>query len=208
MTLAEEPYGKWKPNEAPWSTQVLSAGAILGGVAIISLFERPARPVIGRLMVGLILVPLALLALPVVHAMFQPVSAAGGLTEYRTVEQRVDIWEAATAAIREHPFTGVGIQSLTYGDGTYTMAHNVVLQVTAETGFIGLLLFLRAATYPLATSGGRLRRTAVLVAVALLVSGAAENTLRTREYDFVAWTVLGALVAAQGPRRGRPGIQA
>jgi O-antigen ligase len=86
-------------------------------------------------------------------------------------------------------------------DGVYTMAHNTFLQVAVETGLVGLCLYLLVIFEPARRQHGALAGTVFLVFAAVIVSGLAENTLRTREYDFAVWPLLGALVAAREPMR-------
>jgi len=73
---------------------------------------------------------------------------------------RVSIWKAALCMVREHPLTGVGVrnfrevyprcdptpgQTATWGAGIALHAHQIVLEILAETGVLGLLLWLAGA---------------------------------------------------------------
>lgn len=73
---------------------------------------------------------------------------------------RGKIWGAAACMIREHPVNGVGVRDFRvaypacdpspdvkpeWGDGPALHAHQLVLEVLSETGFIGLLLWLAGA---------------------------------------------------------------
>ncbi|WP_108796724.1 O-antigen ligase family protein, partial [Xanthomonas fragariae] len=73
---------------------------------------------------------------------------------------RAQIWGAALCMIREHPLNGVGArgfrqaypacnpapeQAPAWGDGPAFHAHQIVLEILAETGVIGLLLWLAGA---------------------------------------------------------------
>lgn len=182
-------------------SQVLSVGVILACVVVVSALEnsRPRRNRPLLILVGtVVLVSSLTLAAPFVGRMFEGVSAAGGIREYRTVDQRSEIWQAALDTVHDNPVAGVGLQNFTYAGGQYTMAHNTPLQVAAETGVVGLVLYLVTIGVALLGHRGAYRGTALLVATTLLVSGLAENTLRTREYDWAAWILLGAIVAVQG----------
>jgi len=70
---------------------------------------------------------------------------------------RARIWGAAVCMVREHPVNGVGArgfreafpacdpdagQRAAWGDGPAFHAHQIVLEVLSETGFLGLLLWL------------------------------------------------------------------
>ena len=73
---------------------------------------------------------------------------------------RAKIWGAAACMIREHPVNGVGVRDFrraypacdpspelkpAWGQGPALHAHQLVLEVLSETGFIGLLLWLAGA---------------------------------------------------------------
>jgi O-antigen ligase len=60
---------------------------------------------------------------------------------------RLDLWQVALKAFRDHPIVGIGPESYEYAFHQYAQlkhdmvhhhAHNVALQVAAETGLIGL----------------------------------------------------------------------
>ena len=70
---------------------------------------------------------------------------------------RLRIWMAAACMVRTHPFNGVGTRDFreafpacdpqpaveaAWGTGPALHAHQVVLEILSETGFIGLLLWL------------------------------------------------------------------
>ncbi|KAB7767921.1 O-antigen ligase family protein [Xanthomonas maliensis] len=70
---------------------------------------------------------------------------------------RAQIWGAAVCMIRSHPFNGIGVrgfreaypacdpapsQAPAWGDGPAFHAHQLVLEILAETGVLGLLLWL------------------------------------------------------------------
>ncbi len=68
-----------------------------------------------------------------------------------TFGTRLNLWEIALQMIRDHPLTGVGIgnfapASVRYAHGELLVkrlvAHNAYLSVAAETGLVGLALFL------------------------------------------------------------------
>jgi putative inorganic carbon (HCO3(-)) transporter len=86
------------------------------------------------------------------------------LTTDRTfdgVEGRLMVWSSALSMIRDFPFTGVGmgtfrpvaerLYALYDPSGTFTHAHNLVLQVGVDLGFPGLVAWL--ATLMLAVTG-------------------------------------------------------
>jgi O-antigen ligase len=115
---------------------------------------------------------------------------------FSTFEQRLTIWRATWDSILAHPLFGVGLQNLTMPDGTYTMAHNWILQVQAEVGVVGLVAYLLLVRSSLVGVPRGSRHWIVFFLIAVCVAGMAEPTLRTREYDYVCWAVLGAISAS------------
>ena len=84
----------------------------------------------------------------------------GGDDVDQALSGRGKIWGAAACMIREHPVNGVGVRDFRnaypacdpnpevrpeWGDGPAMHAHQLVLEVLAETGVIGLLLWLAGA---------------------------------------------------------------
>ena len=59
-------------------------------------------------------------------------------------ELRVDLWEEAAVMIRANPLLGLGFDTYAYTSHVhdYKDSHNYFVKVLAETGFVGLLLFL------------------------------------------------------------------
>ena len=100
---------------------------------------------------------------------------------------RSQIWGAALCMVREHPINGVGArgfreayphcdpapqQAPSWGDGPALHAHQIVLEILAETGLLGLLLWLagmamavRAWAYAPPEARDRARPAAVALAV-------------------------------------------
>ena len=102
---------------------------------------------------------------------------------------RGQIWGAALCMVREHPINGVGArgfrdaypqcdpnpaQTAAWGEGPALHAHQLVLEVLAETGVIGLLLWLAGAAlawraWRYATPQARERARPAAVALAVTV---------------------------------------
>lgn len=65
-----------------------------------------------------------------------------------SAQGRIELWTAAVAAAREYPIAGVGPENYAhyfasyYGEEYGIGAHNIFLDVVAETGFPGLLCFI------------------------------------------------------------------
>ena len=130
--------------------------------------------------------------------------------------ERMAHWWAAYAMWREHPFTGVGVGNYPVAYETYRMpgwkeplghAHNILLNVMAETGLVGLvaylLLWMWVFGYGLwALSRTRGRSRAVLVGALggllhLTVHNLFDNLYVHGMYAYVA--VLLALIAEGEP---------
>ncbi|MEE3227680.1 MAG: O-antigen ligase family protein [Chloroflexota bacterium] len=140
-----------------------SRGAWIGSIAafVVMLFFLPYRPIIG---VGSVIVTIALGAM-VVYLGLVPDHLENRITsilEYVSVQdvRRVSIdaanfsvveraahWQAASKMVEAHPWLGVGMGNYQVVYPEYRLvswksplghAHNVYLNVAAETGFIGL----------------------------------------------------------------------
>ena len=61
------------------------------------------------------------------------------LTEVSSVYQRVTMWEMAINDFKENPILGVGMGNSVGGGG---FPHNIILEVSAELGILGLFIFL------------------------------------------------------------------
>lgn len=110
---------------------------------------------------------------------------ANGVNE--ALSGRSQIWSAALCMVREHPINGVGARAFrdaypacnqnpqqgpVWGEGPALHAHQIVLEILAETGVLGLLLWiagaamaLRAWIYAGPEARGRARPAAVALAV-------------------------------------------
>ena len=102
---------------------------------------------------------------------------------------RTRIWGAALCMVREHPFNGVGARGFreafpgcdpqagttaAWGEGPALHAHQIVLEVLSETGFIGLLLWLSGVALALrawryADAAARERARPAMLALAVTV---------------------------------------
>ncbi len=100
-------------------------------------------------------------------------------SEAQSLNQRVEDAEIALQLIIEHPLTGVGLGSYTdvakTVDPQAARVHNVLLLVTAELGFPGLLLLLWLLLSPFRVKP--LRPAAIAPWIAMLVIGLFDTTL-------------------------------
>jgi len=70
--------------------------------------------------------------------------AAPGMKFESSAQDRIDLWEDAMELFKRNPLTGTGFQTYRYLHrvGQYTDTHNYYLKVLAETGAVGIVLFL------------------------------------------------------------------
>jgi putative inorganic carbon (hco3(-)) transporter len=123
-----------------------------------------------------------------------------------SAEVRVDLWEEAAAMIRANPVLGVGFDTYGYTKHVhnYGDSHNYFIKVLAETGFVGLLLFLwlLARTFQVGCRLFRRARDPFLGSLGLGLAGwvlcsAVANLFGDRTFlqvDGYMW-VIGGLVA-------------
>ena len=139
-----------------------SRGAFLGFAAFL-LFALWGQKRRGRAIGITVLIATAVLAIAPKNSLdrvfaLRNIESTGNVAaadEEGSAEQRYEIWKVARLIIREHPVAGVGL-------GAYPMAHNLAsrqpqfnptawgrrdthstyLNVTAETGLVGLIIFL------------------------------------------------------------------
>jgi O-antigen ligase len=181
-------------------SQLISLGVVLLLATVLGLGVSMRGRGVGKLITATALGVMILLSVAAMRsylvAVFAPLSR--GISQASTVEERVVIWKAALATILENPVFGVGVADLHLKIGAladFPTAHDTVLNVAAETGVPGLLIYLRLLFVPILWCRKRLRRVGTVLIVGLLVAGLAEPTLRTGPYDLVAWLLVGSIVA-------------
>jgi O-antigen ligase len=171
----------------------LSRGALLGMAVAFLVAPLVAGP--GRRVPALLLGGIACAAIALSIVAFVPETAAQRLTSSdHTGSGRTDIWRVGLRMAEDHPVVGVGsdnfaetsirylvrpgvIQMDEFIVDTPKVAHNVYLQVFAELGIVGLLLYLtviglclRAALQAARNFHRRGDRSADLLARALVVA--------------------------------------
>ena len=125
---------------------------------------------------------------------------------------RARIWGAALCMVRGHPVNGVGVRGFreafadcdpgqgavaAWGEGPALHAHQIVLEVLSETGFIGLLLWLAGVALALRAwryAGAAARERARPAMLALLVTVFPLNTHLAFYSTF--WGALTLMLAA------------
>jgi putative inorganic carbon (HCO3(-)) transporter len=128
-----------------------------------------------------------------------------------TADSRLALWGGALLAFSQNPAVGVGATNMspTMGDFTDTglaHAHNVYLQILAENGLIGFVLFVPALAYLLwHTWKGRENRILLASSLALIVfcvHGLADNILSPENPSclLLFFTVIGLAASAPSLR--------
>ena len=130
-------FSGWRLLGAKWMTLVLLAGVI--GLAALGMGSSQVRERFSRTAMALS-------------------GDADGVNE--ALSGRSQIWGAALCMVREHPVNGVGVRDFrvaysgcdpmpertaVWGDSPALHAHQIVLEILAETGVLGLLLWLAGA---------------------------------------------------------------
>ena len=128
-----------------------------------------------------------------------------------TVGLRYDLWRAGWMMWLDHPFTGVGIGQFVHNSSRYMsqlpgvmprelVAHNIYIQILAETGIIGLILFISIVAIAMSNfikarriqqpEQLNLRNTWLIVLIVMLIGG----LTKTDQADKLLWMVLGLSV--------------
>jgi O-antigen ligase len=119
---------------------LLAGGAVLGFGAVSCRRSRVSRVAVSLTILAALLGVCALFAVPALQARF---------TNLSTVRERLGYWEIAWTLFAASPLTGEGVGSFVTwypslrlpGQGEAQLAHSLPLQLMAETGLIGLSLF-------------------------------------------------------------------
>lgn len=125
-----------------------------------------------------------LAALVVPLSLLSPVSPLQRLmspnySDAESTDLRLDLWEAGLKMLQEHPISGVGVMNFKAlvgrfqdgPDGVSLLAHNTYVEVGAEMGIPGLVVFLAAVVASLINLE-RVRRRADRAQVALISQAA------------------------------------
>ncbi len=180
--------------------------ATAGGVLTLLTVRRPR---LGMSVIAAGLAGLLLLWRTVPAEVQSDVLSAGGTLG--GWPGRLDIWQNSVAAIRDFPFTGIGVGAfaqtlpllypLRVTTVDYPHAHNVFLQIGVDLGLMGLVAFLAILLGLGTLSGGQARQGNWLAAgalgglVALSIHGLVDTVIWANRLTFMSW-VLFAYAAA------------
>jgi O-antigen ligase len=177
------------------------------GLATAALVVAAAQRRNGRALVaGLALGAAAFLLLPQVRARF------GTSFDVRGNADRVFVWSRAAEIIRDHPVRGIGFGNYPRVCGAYydrvdpgfymrTWAHNTELSMLAETGPVGLAVFLwlgvaaAAALWKRVRAGDGLAVGGAAAAVALAVIAQAHDVFYDTKVMYALWLALAVALA-------------
>ena len=168
--------------------------------------RRQVMAVVGALAVGVFLIPKSYLSVevPSFTSLVNPASSNDS-----TALIRLQLWKAGYEMWLDHPIDGVGIgqynyQLINYGVFSLTQkdfengAHNLYVALLAETGLVGLLLFLwlavaaysavRRARHSYDRESREIARTWQIAIIVLLLGGLTKHD----QYDKLLWLTFGA----------------
>jgi len=147
-------------------------------------------------------------------ALAVPILMLGGRSDDSSTQERLECWSQALTLFREHPFMGVGGKQFTQHH--FLTAHNSVMLAVAETGPVGVLLFiaivyaafkmtLRAQRELAGRPEAAEARAVAFATVAALTGTVASSFFLSITYHVALWMVLGlagavhAMVARHDP---------
>lgn len=200
------------------SRTALIAGLVVAvGAAAETIFPRRGGRTWGRsVAVGLILI--GVLAAVLASGLYlKAENVVGGASLSRSLDVRLSMWRAALATASARPLFGVGIGQFPYQGAAFAPesaglttdvlgrfnAHNQFLEVTAELGLLGGMLFigmfaviLRRAWRVFRASRDPVLGGAIAGVAAFLITCVAGQPLLYQIVAFPFWMVLGVVFAA------------
>jgi len=118
---------------------------IAGAVIALAFIKKRKAPVIILILI-LVIITLSLLSPSFVQRLISITDI-----EEETITDRFDAWQGSLAIIREHPLTGIGLNSFPYvyprympftGRRNLVHAHNIFFQLGVEMGLLSVLSFI------------------------------------------------------------------
>ena len=178
-----------------------SRGALLGFGAMLVVITLFRRRLIATMLILILLAGVVLTIAP---------TLSERLRDDTSLFQRIEIWRTTIRMIKDHPIFGVGAGQYkshfneyidpTSPDRDTVFAHNLFLQVAAEFGLAGLLVFCAIIALILAM-GFRLGRTGNIVyqglfatTVGVLVHMQFDNTIWGLDIGGAFWIMIGMIM--------------
>ena len=176
-----------------------SRGALVGFGAMLTVMALYKRKLVAILLILAVLAGLFLAVAPGFRERLQ---------NNLTFITRVQIWQETIRMIKDHPVFGVGAGQfrdqfksyMSSPDGTIVFAHNLFLQVAAEFGLAGLLVFCAIIALILAM-GFMLAKTSNIVyqglfatIVGILVHMQFDNTIWGLDIGGAFWLMIGMIM--------------
>lgn len=129
----------------------------------------------------------------------------------KILKNRLPMWKAAISMISKHPFLGVGVGTYplllkkfapknAYLFSTVTHAHNYFLEIAAEVGIIGLIIFLSIPLFILKIYTKTPQRPLLLTGIAnaiicFLVTCLTGHPLVLQEMQFIFWLFIALFIS-------------
>ena len=193
----------------------LSRGALVGAVAMVVVGALLRLVALRTIAVGLVVAgTLAALVAGTVPDLVSTSLERKSVVADQNVDERLDLWQAATSMTLEDPVLGMGPGSFSLFHQDYMdrlprdishdldVAHNTYLEVSSELGFVGLAtwMVLLATGALSAWAGARRRGDALAGGVLLALVGlVAASAFVTEQYVLPIWLVLALAAALQRP---------
>lgn len=156
-----------------------SRGAIVAFVAGLLVLLLRSKKVLRSMAIAVSIAICLWLIIPWDGTMFER-------TEESSYQSRMVLWAGAFTAFVQHPVAGIGSTNLAptmsdYSDRELAHGHNVYLQILAENGVIGFVLFFAPLAYliwrAMKTANDRVMLASSLALIVFLTHGVTDNVL-------------------------------
>lgn len=196
------------------ATSGSKAGAVLAIVVVLARLMTSTGRLARAVASGAVAITILVIAMTVVLGVTSDKDrlqrgGTGRVIDETLTRRRVDLWHEAIDQVSRNPWRGVGPDRFQQFSPTARLdrdarwAHSATLQIAAETGVFGALLFVATACLGFVSlwSGGRVTRPQALSSVglaALLVHAAQDYVLHFAAVPLVACALVGVSSRADG----------
>lgn len=174
-----------------------SRGAWVTLLAIVLLSGLMLRGRVRALVLGTVVL---LVAAPFVlpGQVMERMSSIPDELRYGSLSDRTELWQRGSAVVMEHPLNGIGVGA---AEGMMSIAaHNTPLELTMESGAIGLLLFYAAWAFSVRGTWKADHREG-LAATFMFFAWFVGSASLSWEVNGATWYLLAILIAAGSARR-------